>query len=178
MKQEVEQGSWRPGALDMRMAISVLACCLVATALSELGLKWPVDEMRLEVIQKMTACIACLFCCQPGLDESRAAGINRIIVTAVGGVVGVAVVALDVVLGSSPWILALLVAVGVVAALSLCRLAGVPAFNARIGGVTFILVACTLTGTARVWYAFFRLVSTVFGALVVYGVTRLFEWLG
>ena len=173
MEQKQETVSPLPNALDIRMAVSILVCCLVSTALSALDLKFPVGEMRLEVIQKMTACIACLLCCQDNVMASKKAGINRIIVTAVGGLVGVGVVALDTALGSNPWILALLVAVGVVATLCLCRLAGVPAFNARIGGVTFVLVACTLTGTARIWYAAFRLASTVFGALVVLGVTQL-----
>ena len=174
MRPTAEQQTWKPNALDMRMAISILICCLAATTLAELGLKFPVGEMRIEIIQKMTACIACLLCCQDNVMASKKAGINRVIVTAVGGLVGVSVVALDMAMGSNPWIVALLVAVGVVATLCLCRLVGVPAFNARIGGVTFVLVACTLAGTARIWYAVFRLVSTVFGALVVLGVTQLF----
>ena len=157
--------------LDLRMGISVLVCCLVATALDALGLKWPVGEMRLEVIQKMTACISCLLCSQVSIDESRTAGINRLIITAVGGLVGVGVVMLDMALGSNPWLLCLMVAAGVVATLELCKLTGVPAINARIGAVTFILVSCTLSGTARVWYALFRFVSTLFGAGVVMLVT-------
>lgn len=173
MKPETAQPSWTPTMLDLRMTLSILICCLVATVLSELGLKFPVGEARLEIIQKMTACISCLLCCQDDVIASKKAGINRVIVTAVGGLVGVAVVALDMMLGSSPWILAVLVGAGVLTTLCLCRLTGVPAFTARIGGITFLLVACTLTGTLRVWYALFRLVSTVFGVLVVWLVTAL-----
>jgi hypothetical protein len=62
---------------------------------------------------------------------------------------------------------------GLVPTLCLCRLAGAPAFNARIGAISYLLVAATLTGPARLWYALFRLVSTVFGALVVWAVTAL-----
>ena len=167
--------SWQPNVLDARMAVSVLVCILVATILSSTDLTWPVGEAHLEVIQKMTACISCLLCCQDGLMASKGAGLNRVVVTMVGGLVGVAVTALDVALGGNPWTLVLLVPVGTVLTLCLCRLAGVPAFNARIGGITFILVSCTLTGTLRIWYAAFRLVSTVFAALVVLCVTWLFE---
>ena len=59
--------------------------------------------------------------------------------------------------------------------LCLCRLAGAPAFNARIGAISYLLVAATLTGPARLWYALFRVLSTVFGAVVVWGVTILME---
>jgi len=165
--------TWLPGKLDLRIAVCVLVCCLVSTALSALNLKFAVGEMRLEIIQKMTACISCLLCCQDGVEASRKAGLTRVIVTAIGGIVGMGVVAIDQLLGSNPWVLVLLVSLGLVIAMSLCRLARVPAFSARIGGITFLLVACTLTGTARLWYALFRLISTVFGAIVVWIVTAL-----
>jgi len=165
--------SWLPGKLDLRIAICVLVCCLVSSALSALDLKFAVGEMRLEVIQKITACISCLLCCQDSTEASRKAGLTRVIVTAIGGVVGMGIVVLDQALGANLWILALLVAVGLLVTMSICRLARVPAFSARIGGITFLLVACTLTGTARLWYALFRVISTVFGALVVWLVTAL-----
>ena len=92
----------------------------------------------------------------------------RVLVTAVGAVCGMAVVALDQLMGSNIWLLSALMAVGLVATLCLCRLMGAPAFNARIGAISFLLVASTLTGTARLWYAVFRLVSTIFGALVTW----------
>lgn len=162
---------WKPTMLDLRMAACILICCAVATSLSALDIKWAVGEARLDIIQKVTACISCLLCCQDGLEASNKAGRMRVLVTAVGGVVGVGVVALDLALSSNVWLFVPVVAVGLVVTLCACRLAGAPAFNARIGGITFLLVACTLTGVNRLWYAVFRLVSTVFGALVVSAVT-------
>lgn len=170
-KDTGQHDSCKPAAVDLRMAICVLICFLVATVLSALDLRFPVGEMRLDVIQKMTACISCLLCCQDTADASRKAGGTRVLVTAVGGVCGIAVVALDLAFGSHPWVLGLLVAAGLVPTLSLCRLAGAPAFNARIGAISYLLVACTLTGAARLWYAVFRLLSTVFGTAVVWVVT-------
>jgi uncharacterized membrane protein YgaE (UPF0421/DUF939 family) len=173
MQQQNNKTSWRPNGLDLRIAVCVLVCCLVSTVLTALDLKFPVGEMRLDVIQKMTACISCLLCCQDGVEDSRKAGGMRVLVTAVGGVCGMAVVAADLALGSNPWLLAPLMAAGLVPTLCLCRLAGAPAFNARIGAISYLLVAGTLSGSARLWYALFRLVSTVFGALVVWAVTAL-----
>lgn len=173
MYAQGEKITWRPNALDVRIAASVLVCCLMSTALTALDLKFPVGEMRLDIIQKMTACISCLLCCQDSADETRKAGGMRVLVTAVGGICGMAVVAADLALGSNPWLLALLMTAGLVPTLCLCRLAGAPAFNARIGAISYLLVAATLTGPARLWYALFRLISTVFGALVVWAVTAL-----
>jgi uncharacterized membrane protein YgaE (UPF0421/DUF939 family) len=173
MQQQNNKTSWRPNGLDLRIAVCVLVCCLVSTVLTALDLKFPVGEMRLDVIQKMTACISCLLCCQDGVEDSRKACGMRVLVTAVGGVCGMAVVAADLALGSNPWLLAPLMAAGLVPTLCLCRLAGAPAFNARIGAISYLLVAVTLSGSARLWYALFRLVSTVFGALVVWAVTAL-----
>lgn len=173
MKTEAKIESWRPSALDVRIALCVFVCLIVSNVLTALNLKFPVGEMRLDIIQKATACISCLLCCQDTADASRKAGAMRVLVTLVGGACGMAIVALDQLLGSNMWVLALLMTVGLVATLCLCRLAGAPAFNARIGAISFLLVASTLTGTARLWYAVFRLVSTVFGALVTWVLTSL-----
>jgi len=40
MKPLEEHASWKPNALDLRMAISILICCLTATMLSALNLKY------------------------------------------------------------------------------------------------------------------------------------------
>lgn len=159
--------------MDVRIAACVLVCLLTSNALTALDLRFAIGEMRLDIIQKATACISCLLCCQDTTTASRRAGAMRVLVTAVGAACGMAVVALDQMTGSNIWLLAVLMAVGLVATLCLCRLAGAPAFNARIGAISFLLVASTLTGTARLWYAVFRLISTIFGALVSWTVTSL-----
>ena len=67
--------------LDIRIAIAVAICFLSATACSELGFKFTYGEMHLEILQKMTACIACLLCVQDNTKISRKAGVNRMIIT-------------------------------------------------------------------------------------------------
>lgn len=160
--------------LDVRIAVAILICCLTSTILDHLGLRFQAGEMRLEVIQKMTACISCLLCCQDNVPVSKKAGINRLIITAIGGLVGIAVICIDNVLGN-PWIMVLMIALGILVTLFLCKAAKVPYINARIGGVTFILVTCTLSGTARIWYGIFRFVSTFYSVLIVLLVTWAFQ---
>lgn len=173
MNQEAKTQAWKPSMMDVRIAVCVLVCLLVSNALTALDLRFTLGEMHLDVIQKATACISCLLCCQDTADATRKAGAVRVLVTAVGAACGMAVVTLDQLMGSNLWLLAALMTVGLVATLCLCRLTGAPAFNARIGAISFLLVASTLTGTARLWYAVFRVVSTVFGALVTWAVTAL-----
>ena len=106
--------------LDVRIAVAILICCLTSTILDHLGLRFQAGEMRLEVIQKMTACISCLLCCQDNVPVSKKAGINRLIITAIGGLVGIAVICIDNVLGN-PWIMVLMIALGILVTLFLCK---------------------------------------------------------
>lgn len=160
--------------LDVRIGVSILICCLSSTALSYLGLKFTYGEMRLEILQKMTACITCLLCCQDYTKASRVAGKNRLIITAIGGIMGILVIFLDNLI-LNDWVMTAMVAAGIIVTLFLCKAAKVPYINARIGGVTFILVTSTLSGPARIWYGVFRFVSTIYGVLIVLLVTWLFS---
>lgn len=157
-------------SIDIQIVIAVLICVFTATLLDHFGLKFSYGGMRLEVIQKMTASIACLLCVQDTFEISRKSGKNRLIITAVGGIVGIFAVWLDIQL-QNKWLMVVLTGVGLLLTLFLCKMAKVPYINARIGGVTFILVFCTLSDTARMWYAIFRFVSTLYGVAVVFLVT-------
>lgn len=161
-------------ALDIRMAVSVVICYLISTIAANAGLTLAVNDRNIEVIQKMTACIACMLCCQDNLQISWKSGVNRLIITVIGGLVGIGVIVLDNLVGNT-WIMAILMFAGIILTLLLCKVAKVPYINARIGGVTFILVTCTLQSTARVYYGCFRLLSTVVGVLVVMLVTWIFS---
>lgn len=172
MKHELEKAGI--SSLDVRIAVSILICCLTSTVLNAVGLKFTYGEMHLEIMQKMTACIACLLCCQDTTKASGGAGKNRLIITAIGGIVGIIVIFLDNWI-DNVWIMAGMVTVGILVTLFLCKAAKVPYINARIGGVTFILVTSTLSGPARIWYGVFRFVSTIYGVLIVLLVTWTFS---
>ena len=135
--------------LDIRMAVAVLVCFLVST-------------------------ICSMLCCQDNTKISWRAGVNRIIITFIGGLVGICVIFLDNLIGND-WVMAILVMLGILVTLFLCKAAKVPYINARIGGVTFILVTCTFQSTARIYYGCFRLLSTIIGVLIVMLVTWCFS---
>lgn len=117
---------------------------------------------------------ATLLCVQENVKPSLKAGIIRLIITAIGGFAGILVVLADDTAGS-PLLFILLVMLGLVITLFGCRIAKVPAFNARIGGVTFILVVLTKQGQDRIPYAVFRLLSTFYGVFAVLLITTVFK---
>ena len=160
--------------LDVRIAVAVAICYLTGTILDVLNLKFTYGTMHLEIIQKMTACITCLLCCQDTQPISRKAGVNRLIITAIGGIVAIAVIALDDLIRNA-WVMVALVFVGILLTLFFCKAAKVPYINARIGGVTFILVSTTLSGSARMVYGVFRFISTFYGVLIVLLVGWVFD---
>lgn len=174
LKAETKKEKVGISALDVRIVISIVICCVTATLMDWLGVKFTYGEMHLEIIQKMTSAIACLLVCQENTSISKTAGINRLIITVIGGMIGVLVAILDTAVNNE-WLMIAMVAFGVMLTLVLCKAAKVPYINARIGGVTFILVTCTLPQYARVYYAMFRFVSTIYGVLVVFLVTWIFE---
>lgn len=159
--------------VDVRIAVSVLICLMTAEILNHFGLKISYGEMKLEIIQHLTAGISCCLVCQKTVEISKKAAVNRLIITAIGGLMGIMITALDLWIKNG-WVLAILTAGGVLLTLFFCKCAKVPYVNARIGGVTCILVAGTFSGSARMAYAVLRFVSTLYGALVAILVTMVF----
>lgn len=174
MEQKIEKAGVT--ALDLQIATAVGICIFTSAVLNNFGIKFNYGGMQLEVIQKMTSAIACLLCCQGNAKTSFKSGVNRLVITAIGGGVGIGVVLADYFV-QNQWCNAVFIIVGIVITLFLCKAAKVPFINARIGGVTFILVSCTLSSNTRIWYAVFRLISTIYGVLVVLLVSFLFQYI-
>lgn len=174
MKYEKKPENALITGLDIRIMLSIGICYLTATILSYWNINFVFGEMRLEIIQKITACISCLLCCQNDTASTEKAGNNRIIITAIGGFVAMVVVMIDTVVNNI-CLMVILVMAGTIITLVLCKAVKVSYVNARIGVLTFVLVTCMLPGPARIWYAFFRLISTLYGVLVVMLITFLLE---
>jgi uncharacterized membrane protein YgaE (UPF0421/DUF939 family) len=146
--------------LDIKMALATGICLLIGNIIPE--------------FQAMTACITTLLCVQENVKPSLKAGIIRLVITAIGGFAGILVVLADDAAGSS-LLFIFLVMLGLVITLFSCRLAKIPVFNARIGGVTFVLVVLTKQGQDRIPYAVFRLLSTFYGVFAVLLITAVFN---
>lgn len=160
--------------MDVRIAAAAVICYLTAEILEAFHIGITYDGRNLEVLQRMTAMISCLLVCQDSVKISWKAGLNRIVITLIGGLAGIGVILLDNIISKEVFFV-FLIGAGLLVTLMCCRQAGVPAMTARIGGVTFVLVICTLSGNARILYGVLRLVSTLYGVVVSLVVTWIFE---
>jgi uncharacterized membrane protein YgaE (UPF0421/DUF939 family) len=147
--------------IDIKIAITIGLCLLMALVVPE--------------FQTMTACISVLLCVQDSAKTSWNTGMIRLIVTAVGGLIAVLVILIDNTAGNSI-IFIIMITIGLIMTLAGCKLAKVPPFSARIGGVTFILVVLTKSGIDRIYYAIFRLLSTFYGIIAVMTVSAVFAF--
>lgn len=150
----------RIGLLEVQIVLAVGLCMLVAIWFPK--------------FQVMTASISVLLCMQDNVKFSWRMGVNRLIITFIGGLAGICVVLLDNMIASQ-WVIIPLVMTGLLLTFYGCKLAEVPDMSVRIGGVNFILVALTFVGTQRISYAFYRFVSTLGGVVVVLAVATVFS---
>lgn len=146
--------------LDLRSMIAIGLCIIAAHYIG--------------YIQGVTASIAVLLCTQETKQMSWKTGIIRMVITLIGGLVGIGVVLIQMWNGNI-WVSMGLVVLGIGGTLISCKAVKVPYISARIGSITFLLVVMTRVGYERINYATFRLVSTVFGVLVVYVVAWVFD---
>lgn len=137
--------------LDIRIAIAVAICLLTAKLCP--------------YIQCLSACTAVILCTQDNAKICQKTGITRLIITLVGGITGIMVVLLDNVI-QNYYIFILMAIVGILLTLLICKTCKVPYISARIGCVTFVLVAIVAVGGERINYAALRLVGTFYGVAV------------
>jgi uncharacterized membrane protein YgaE (UPF0421/DUF939 family) len=166
MNNRVNEDNREKGSLISKIDVQIVLSAGLCVALAG----------RIPEFQAMTACITTLLCVQEGTAPSWKAGLVRLLVTAVGGLAGILTVFIDELAGLSRPAVPIVTA-GLLLTLFGCKLARAPLFNARIGGVTFILVVLTKTGPSRIYYSFFRLLSTLYGVMAVITVTAVFSFI-
>ncbi|MBE5915677.1 MAG: hypothetical protein E7273_02400 [Pseudobutyrivibrio ruminis] len=172
-KPVMEPAKLEVNVLDIKIIIAVGLCILTSTILNALGIKFHYGQMQLDIIQKATAAISCLLCVQDNVGASKGAGWMRIKVTAMAAIAALVVVSIDSLIGNQ-WLSVVLLMLGVLLTMFLCKLIKAPYMNCRIGAISYVLIAVTLSSQARIVYALFRVISTVYGVLVVIFVTWLF----
>lgn len=124
-------------------------------------------------IQALAACTGAVMCVQDNQNASWGAGLNRIKGVVCGGLTGVAVVLIDNAVDID-MVFYLLVGMGVVANLMLCKAVKLPFVQARVSCMSLMLVTLVLQDAARINYAFGRLIGTLVGACVALLVSMAF----
>lgn len=138
-------------AIGAAVALTLLVCHLAGM----LGLQ----------IQALAACTGAVMCTQDNKKASWGAGLNRILGVLCGGVIGILIVLIDIAVNAD-LLFYLLVGVGVVANMLLCKVVKLPFVQARVSCMSLLLVTLVLQGGLRINYAFGRLIGTLVGACV------------
>ncbi len=146
-------------AIGACVALTLLVCHLAGM----LGLQ----------IQALAACTGAVMCVQDNKNASWGAGLNRIKGVICGGLVGVGVVLIDSAVNIDV-VFYLLVGIGVVANLLLCKAVKLPFVQARVSCMSLLLVTLVLQNAARINYAVGRLIGTLVGAVVALLVSMAF----
>ena len=149
--------------MDLAIGISVVSCLLVCHVAGLLGLQ----------IQALAACTGAVMCTQDNRKASWGAGLNRMVGVVCGGLIGMMVVLIDNAVNVDV-VFYLLVGVGVVANMLLCKAVKLPFVQARVSSMTLLLVTLVLQNTARINYAFGRFIGTLVGAAVALLVSMAF----
>lgn len=149
--------------IDVSIGVTVMLCLLVCHVAGLLGVQ----------LQALSACTGAVMCVQDSRKASWGAGLNRILGVICGGVAGIAVVLADNLI-QIELVFYLLMGVGVVLNLLLCKLVKLPFVQARVSCMSLMLVTLVLQGGARINYAFGRLIGTLVGAVVALLVSMAF----
>ena len=146
-------------AIGAAVALTLLVCHLAGM----LGLQ----------IQALAACTGAVMCVQDSKKASWGAGLNRIKGVLCGGIVGIVVVLIDNAVNMD-LVFYLLVGIGVVVNLLLCKVVKLPLVQARVSCMSLMLVTLVLQNAARINYALGRLIGTLVGAVVALLVSMVF----
>ena len=149
--------------LEFRIGITIVICLLICKVCALFGFS----------VQALAACTGAVMCVQEGGKASVGACKNRILGVICGGIVGIAVVLLDNLIGMD-LVFYLLVGFGIMANFVLCKVARLPLVQARVSCMTVLLVVLVLNGPARINYAIGRFVGTLIGGLIAWAVS--FAW--
>lgn len=147
-------------ALDIQIAVCLCVCIISA--------------YLCPYVQALSACTAVIICSQDKVKVSWNTGLTRLIITVIGGIVGMCVVVLDDLIQNT-WIFVGMVFIGILITILICKIVKVPYISARIGCITFILVATVATGSYRITYGVYRILGTTYGILVTVAISWIFS---
>lgn len=120
-------------------------------------------------IGPMYACIACVVCMQSSLGQTMQQGISRFIGVAVGGALGVLALSLGEI-ARQPLVKTVILGLVCVAGIWVCLLIRRPTACGMACIVPCVILINDMTGVERYYYAAARIIETVVGVAIAFGV--------
>lgn len=116
-------------------------------------------------IQYMSACFSTVLCMMETKESSYDTGLKRIIITVIGGIIGVCIVLLDQLI-QVEGIFYVMAILGLFPVLEICRLAKVGDMKCKSGCVCYLAVLVIKNGPDRLLFAGLRLFGTIYGVMI------------
>lgn len=116
-------------------------------------------------IQYMSACFSTVLCMMETKESSFDTGLKRIIITVIGGIVGICIVLLDELI-QIEGIFYVIAILGLFPVLEICRLAKVGEMKCKSGCVCYLAVLVIKSGPDRLLFAGLRLLGTIYGVMI------------
>lgn len=149
--------------MDFQIGLTIFLCLLLSHAANLL-------DIRIEALAVTTGAIMCV---QDSTRAAYATSLTRMLGVICGGVFGVVIALVDNAV-EIPFVFYLMVAVGVVLNLLVCKFFRMIYVQARVSCLSLLLVTMVFGGVDRFDYAVNRFVGSLVGAVIALGVTLVF----
>lgn len=149
--------------MDLLIGVTILLCLVFCHLANQAGIP----------IEALAVTTGAIMCVQDSARAALSTSLTRLIGVFVGGLFGIAVALIDSAVGI-PWVFYLLVSLGVVATLLVCKFFRMIYVQARVSGLTLLLVVMVFDGVDRLDYALNRFIGSIVGAVLAIAVTMIF----
>lgn len=140
--------------MDILIGVTIMVCLLLCHWANEIGI-------HIEALAVTTGAIMCV---QDNAKAAWTTSLTRIIGVTIGGMFGMAIALIDSAFGN-PYLFYTLCSLGVIATLLVCKFFKMIYVQARVSGLTMLLVVMVFEGSDRLYYAMNRFIGSLVGAL-------------
>ena len=150
--------------MDILIGVTILVCLLLCHLANEFGIH----------IDALAVTTGAIMCVQDSTKAAYSASVTKMIGVAIGGLFGIGIALIDSAVGN-PYVFYVLCSLGVVATVLVCKFFKMIYVQARVGGLSMLLVVMVLNGTDRLDYALNRFIGSLVGAVFAMVVTIVFS---
>lgn len=146
--------------MDILIGVTILFCLVACHICNEHGI--PIDALAVTT--------GAIMCVQDSAQAAWKSSMTRMIGVVIGGMFGIGIALIDSAV-NIPMVFYLLTSLGVVATLLVCKFFKMIYVQARVAGLTMLLVVMVFEGADRLTYAMNRFIGGLAGALFALAVT-------
>ena len=152
--------------MDILIGVTIFVCLVFCHIVNAWGIP----------IEALAVTTGAIMCVQDSTKAAFATSLTRMIGVVVGGMFGIGIILIDSAVGI-PFVFYLLCSAGVVATIVVCKFFKMIYVQARVSGITMLLVTMVFEGMVRMEYAVNRFIGGLVGAVLSLLVSLVFVWI-